>query len=404
MMTKTILLGGIALFTLGPTSLAGNATPWLRSFQLVEDGKQQPRSMAGNMVPWLGVKVDIIPIPAEFAKHLGLEPGQGARISNIVAGSPAEKAGLERDDIILSVQGTKAAGAVSIITALDRAGIGAQISLEVLHLGQRKTVQAQVGSLPQGDPGNTGLKYPMDDFDFFASPFPGSLYVVGADGRLVYIGNIQGMGLSLDMIRTTTNNGQMFGTFSIPASGGMRGMPPYPGGTQGGYGLPQASPYSGGQANLPGMPSTTPNSSGTPGGCSISGVVLIEGPQMAQTNVRKLLVVAFEPVLNMGQVTGATRIHYGRLSAFQQQPLPFAPIEGVQLQTMSQASWTIDGLTSGTGYIIHLVYDQNGNGVFDMGTDQVLASPSRFSPMQTTTAPAQGITLIYQPAWPMALP
>ena len=53
----------------------------------------------------IGSRMDAKPLPVLLTKHLGLDEGQGVRIQNVGVGPPADKAGLERDDIIVAFEG-----------------------------------------------------------------------------------------------------------------------------------------------------------------------------------------------------------------------------------------------------------------------------------------------------------
>jgi len=127
--------------------------------------------------PLVGVVLDGAPLPELLAKHLGLEPGQGLRIANVNVGGPADKAGLERDDIIIGFQGEKVMNAEQFIAAVHKAGAGAEVSLEVIHLGQRKTVQLKLEPV-----GKVDLKYPSEP-EATESWRPGKIFRIGPDGR-----------------------------------------------------------------------------------------------------------------------------------------------------------------------------------------------------------------------------
>ena len=92
----------------------------------------------------MGIKLDPIPLPDLLRKHLDLSPDQGIRIINIYRDSPADKAGLERDDIIIGFQGKDLNSNSELVSAVRQAGVGAEVSLEVIHLGQRKTVELKL--------------------------------------------------------------------------------------------------------------------------------------------------------------------------------------------------------------------------------------------------------------------
>ena len=97
--------------------------------------------------PFIGVMLDAAPLPDLLVKHLGLEPGQGIRIANIHRDSPADKAGLERDDIIIGFEGSDVDDHQQFVEDVREAGIGTEVSLEIIHLGKRKTVTLKLEGL-----------------------------------------------------------------------------------------------------------------------------------------------------------------------------------------------------------------------------------------------------------------
>ena len=108
--------------------------------------------------PYIGVMLDVVPLPDLLVKHLGLEPGQGIRIANIHRDSPADKAGLERDDIIIGFEGGLVDDRQQFVDNVRKAGIGTEISLEIIHLGKRNTVKLTL----EGLKGDFDLKYPPE--------------------------------------------------------------------------------------------------------------------------------------------------------------------------------------------------------------------------------------------------
>jgi len=68
---------------------------------IIEQLKEEGKVTRG----WLGVMIQ--PVTANLAKSFGLEDARGALISEVVAASPAEKAGFQPGDIILTFAGKK---------------------------------------------------------------------------------------------------------------------------------------------------------------------------------------------------------------------------------------------------------------------------------------------------------
>lgn len=106
----------------------------------------------------MGVLLDTTPLPDLLVKHLALSPGQGVRIGNVHRGSPADKAGLERDDIIIGFQGKDVDDYDTFVDNVRKAGAGTEVSLAIIHLGERRTVKLTLEPVTD----NLDLKYPPE--------------------------------------------------------------------------------------------------------------------------------------------------------------------------------------------------------------------------------------------------
>lgn len=113
---------------------------------------------AADRPAWMGVLLDPMPLPDLLIKHLALSPNQGIRIANVHRGSPADKAGLERDDIIIAFQGKDVDDYNTFVGAVRKAGVGTEVSLTIIHLGQRRTVKLTLEPVTD----NLDLKYPSE--------------------------------------------------------------------------------------------------------------------------------------------------------------------------------------------------------------------------------------------------
>ena len=108
--------------------------------------------------PFMGVLLDPVPLPELLTKHLGLSSGQGIRVRNVQRHSPADEAGLERDDIIVAFEDDEVDDNESFIDAVREAGIGTEVSLQIIHLGKRKTVRLKLRAFD----GELDWKYPRE--------------------------------------------------------------------------------------------------------------------------------------------------------------------------------------------------------------------------------------------------
>jgi len=135
-------------------------------------------SQAGVQRPYIGVRLDPAPLPELLTKHLGLDPGEGIRISNVNVGSPADRAGLERDDIIVAFQDEEVASLEEFVKAVREAGIETEVSLEVIHLGQSKTLRLELQPMPD----DVEWKYPPEP-EVVTSWQPGKFFRIGPEGQ-----------------------------------------------------------------------------------------------------------------------------------------------------------------------------------------------------------------------------
>jgi S1-C subfamily serine protease len=107
--------------------------------------------------PWLGIRAEAI-TPAR-AQALGLSEQSGVLVVEVVAGSPAERAGLHgegtataADDIITAVDG-HGVGSVDALTAyLDTRHVGDKVTLQVVRGGKRISLTATLGAFPDSTP------------------------------------------------------------------------------------------------------------------------------------------------------------------------------------------------------------------------------------------------------------
>lgn len=109
--------------------------------------------------PYVGILLEPLPAREVFAEHLGLAADQGLLIRNIQTGSPADKAGLERNDILIAFNGKPLRDPDQFIEAVQETGLGKEVSLEIIHGGQRKEVVVKAEPFKETDE----WKYPFNE-------------------------------------------------------------------------------------------------------------------------------------------------------------------------------------------------------------------------------------------------
>lgn len=96
---------------------------------------------------WLGVA--IAGINAQIASELpGAKAGQGLLVLEVVPGSPAARAGLQPEDVILSVDGKALSEPRDLIGYLNQKRPGDKVRLRVLRRGQTRDVDLTLATMP----------------------------------------------------------------------------------------------------------------------------------------------------------------------------------------------------------------------------------------------------------------
>jgi serine protease Do len=94
---------------------------------------------------WLGVQVQ--GITPELAKSFGLERERGALVADVMTDTPAEKAGIERGDIIVEFNGRKIEEMNDLPRVVASTAPNTDVPVRILRKGQEKTVQVKVAEL-----------------------------------------------------------------------------------------------------------------------------------------------------------------------------------------------------------------------------------------------------------------
>lgn len=95
---------------------------------------------------WLGVGIQ--DIDADLQLALGLKERKGVLISSVTAGGPAASAGLVRGDVVVEFAGQPVTGAAGFRNRVAAEPPGSQRTLVVVRDGQRKQLEARLGTLP----------------------------------------------------------------------------------------------------------------------------------------------------------------------------------------------------------------------------------------------------------------
>jgi serine protease Do len=100
------------------------------------------RAPAKATEAWLGVSVQ--DMTSSLAQHPGTDTGRGAFVNEVFEDSPAERAGIREEDIIVRFDEQEIDGADDLVRAVRRSSPGASYSIEIVRGNDRKTVRAEL--------------------------------------------------------------------------------------------------------------------------------------------------------------------------------------------------------------------------------------------------------------------
>ncbi|HEY0946708.1 MAG TPA: PDZ domain-containing protein [Opitutaceae bacterium] len=164
------------------------------AFQLAEEVLPYlgriPKNVSGRPLPWLGAH-GLQPVDPEVAKFFELEDQAGLVVSEVLEGSPAEKAGLQERDILLALDGRPLPRlkpdrvvVTYVDREIDRRLPGDPIVLTVLRGKERIDVKGSLAEAPP-TPREAERRY----FDKFGLTLRAFVYADGVSRRVKLAGH-----------------------------------------------------------------------------------------------------------------------------------------------------------------------------------------------------------------------
>ncbi|MCA1771308.1 MAG: Do family serine endopeptidase [Halomonas sp.] len=120
----------------------GFAIPANLAHSILDELVTQGRVIRG----WLGI--DAQALSRELAASFGLRTPQGVIVADVVDGGPAEKAGLEPGDVLLSVDGRPILDARATMSDIASIKPGTELPLTIVRDGERIEMTLDVGERP----------------------------------------------------------------------------------------------------------------------------------------------------------------------------------------------------------------------------------------------------------------
>jgi len=96
---------------------------------------------------WLGVQIQ--PVTEEVAASLGLDSDEGVLVADVLDDSPAEKAGVNSGDVIISAAGERMTDYRDLTRLIAGIEAGTGVELTVFRDGRALTLPVTIGSMPR---------------------------------------------------------------------------------------------------------------------------------------------------------------------------------------------------------------------------------------------------------------
>ena len=146
--------GGPLLNTMGEV-VGINSAIFTQTGGSVGIGFAIPINMAKDLLPqlkkgkvvrgWLGVLIQ--KITPELKDKLNLKDENGALVADVVSGGPAEKAGIQRGDVIVSFDGKEIDEMNQLPYVVASTPVGKVVTVEVIRKGEKNAFRVEVGEL-----------------------------------------------------------------------------------------------------------------------------------------------------------------------------------------------------------------------------------------------------------------
>jgi len=108
-----------------------------------------PRLLNGEKLVWGWLGVRMAELSLEQGKALGLSPVRGALVSSVPRGQPAERGGVRRQDIILSVNDSQVDSPRDVLRMIGGLEAGRVVRLTILRNGKTLQISVPLGTKPE---------------------------------------------------------------------------------------------------------------------------------------------------------------------------------------------------------------------------------------------------------------
>ena len=134
-----------AIFTTSGGNIGiGFAVPINMAKEIMGQLKKEGKVTRG----WIGVTIQ--ELTPELAESFGVKDTKGALIADLVPGGPADRAGLQRGDIIIEFNGKKIKKMQDLPRIVSSTSIGSSVEVKIIRGGKKKTISVTVEEMKEG--------------------------------------------------------------------------------------------------------------------------------------------------------------------------------------------------------------------------------------------------------------
>ncbi len=136
----------------GKYRLRGDFAEMFRDFQrfykeMPGEGEEPGEEMPGEAPqpegrPWIGIQPEAL--SDELRAQLDVEKGVGLLLADVIPGSPAEKAGLKKHDVLLRIDGKPVQGEETLARFMEGARVGQEVTLTILRKAREEKIKVRL--------------------------------------------------------------------------------------------------------------------------------------------------------------------------------------------------------------------------------------------------------------------
>ncbi len=110
---------------------------------------------------WLGVMIQ--PVTQDIARQFDLEETRGTLIGDVLEGSPAEEAGFQHGDVVMTFDGTPIDNMNMLRNIVAETQVGKDVPVEIIRDGEKQTLTVTIGEQPADMQARAGRQQPSEE-------------------------------------------------------------------------------------------------------------------------------------------------------------------------------------------------------------------------------------------------